>query len=239
VFSLAKYLNETGLQRALAGLWAKIQTAVNGKLNKTFVTDAGRDGLVTALLAGATEDRVNIAAPLLNPATGAVNNANGISIAGASADIAGVMTVAQLEQLNAATADIANISLTPGPPGPKGDKGDTGATGPQGLQGNPGPQGIPGQTGAQGLPGAKGDKGDTGATGATGAAGAKGDKGDKGDTGATGPQGPAGDLGYAAPTSGPLAGMNLTNAIAYINQLLNGQHKDITLDVNVIKVPLS
>ena len=57
--------------------------------------------------------------------------------------------------------------------------------------------------------------------------------------GATGPQGPAGDLGYTAPTSGPLANMTLTNAIAYINQFLNGQHKDITLDVNTVKVPLS
>jgi len=52
-------------------------------------------------------------------------------------------------------------------------------------------------------------------------------------------RGAAGDLGYTAPTSGPLSGMNLTQAIAYINQLLNGQHKDITLDVNTIKVPLS
>ena len=46
-------------------------------------------------------------------------------------------------------------------------------------------------------------------------------------------------MGYTPPTTGPLANMNLTDAIAYINQLLNGQHKDITLDVNVIKVPLS
>ncbi len=107
---------------------------------------------------------------------------------------------------------ISNISLTPGPPGEKGDKGDIGDTGPAGPQGN---------------------------TGATGAAGPPGPKGDKGDVGATGPQGPAGDLGYTPPTTGPLAGMNLTQAVAYINQLLSGQHKDITLDVNVIKVPLS
>jgi hypothetical protein len=44
---------------------------------------------------------------------------------------------------------------------------------------------------------------------------------------------------YTAPTSGPLAGLSLSNALAYINQLLNGQHKDITLDVNTVKVPLS
>ena len=100
---MEKYLNDAGLAHMLAGLWVKVQAAVNGKLNKTFVADAGRDGLVTALLAGAAADRVNISAPLLNPATGAVNNTNGISIMGASATVAGVMTAAQL---NAATADI-------------------------------------------------------------------------------------------------------------------------------------
>ena len=46
-------------------------------------------------------------------------------------------------------------------------------------------------------------------------------------------------MGYTAPATGPLAGMTLTQAVAYINELFNGQHKDITLDVNVIKVPLS
>ena len=93
---------------------------------------------------------------------------------------------------------LSTISLTPGPPGPKGDKGDkgdTGATGSQGPQGN---------------------------TGATGAAGAKGDKGDKGDTGATGPQGPAGTANYTAPASGPLAGLTLTQAIAYLNNVIQG-----------------
>jgi hypothetical protein len=94
-------------------------------------------------------------------------------------------------------------------PGPKGDKGDKGDTGSQGPQGN------------------------------TGATGSQGPKGDTGNTGATGPQGSAGDLGYTAPTTGPLANMTLTQAVAYINQLLNGEHKNITLDVNTIKVPLS
>jgi len=46
-------------------------------------------------------------------------------------------------------------------------------------------------------------------------------------------------MGYTPPTTGPLANMNLTDAIAYINQLLNGQHKDIILDVNSVRVPLS
>jgi hypothetical protein len=44
---------------------------------------------------------------------------------------------------------------------------------------------------------------------------------------------------YTAPTSGPLAGLSLTNAVAYLNQLLNGEHKNITLDVNTVKVPLN
>jgi hypothetical protein len=105
--------------------------------------------------------------------------------------------------------ELSGISLMPGPTGPKGDKGDPGSAGP---------------TGAQGL------KGDAGAKGATGATGPQGN---------TGPQGPAGTANYTPPTSGPLAGLPLTDAIAYINQLLSGQHKDITLDVNTIKVPLN
>ena len=211
---MAKFLNEQGLQRALAGLWAKVQTAVNGKLNKTFVADAGRDGLVTALLAGAVSDRVNITAPLLNPANGTVNNTNGISIMGASATVAGVMTAAQLAQLNKATSDITNISLTPGPPGPqglkgdKGDKGDTGATGmtggigPQGLKGDKGDKGDTGATGTAGgigPQGLKGDKGDKGDTGATGSIGPQGLQGNPGATGATGFQGPQGNTGATGP----------------------------------------
>jgi hypothetical protein len=41
---------------------------------------------------------------------------------------------------------------------------------------------------------------------------------------------------YSPPTSGPLAGMTLTQAMAYISQLLGGVHKDLTIDVNAIKV---
>ena len=52
--------------------------------------------------------------------------------------------------------------------------------------------------------------------------GPKGDKGDKGDTGATGPQGPAGTANYTAPASGPLAGLTLTQAIAYLNNVIQG-----------------
>ena len=270
---MAKFLNEQGLAHMLAGLWAKFQTALGGKLNKTFVADAGKDGLVTALLAGAASDRVNITAPLLNPATGTVNNTNGISIMGATVTVAGVMTAAQLSQLNAATADIANISLTPGPPGPqglKGDTGNTGATGPAGLQGNPG------------AAGSQGPQGNAGATGAAGAAGAKGVSfygwstaasltnissisgmvigdyvvnntaatrtmlgvstaigGVVRSTSATAGTAAGNIMGYTPPTTGPLANMNLTDAIAYINQLFNGQHKDIILDVNSVRVPLS
>lgn len=116
---------------------------------------------------------------------------------------------------------IAAISLIPGPQGPKGDKGDPGPAGPTG------PAGVQGPAGPQGSTGSTGPAGPTGAQGAQGA---------KGATGATGPQGPAGDLGYTAPATGPLAGMSLTQAVAYMNQLLGGQHKDITLDVNTIKV---
>jgi hypothetical protein len=96
---------------------------------------------------------------------------------------------------------LATISLTPGPPGPQGVKGDTGNTGATGSQG---PQGNPGATGATGSQGAKGDKGDTGATGPAG------------------PQGPAGTANYTAPSSGPLKDMTLTQAIAYLNNVIQG-----------------
>jgi len=46
-------------------------------------------------------------------------------------------------------------------------------------------------------------------------------------------------LTYTPPTSGPLANMSLTNAMRYINELLSGQHKAITLDVNTVIVPLN
>lgn len=87
--------------------------------------------------------------------------------------------------------------------------------------------------------------GPAGATGATGEQGPEGPmglpglEGPAGPQGATGSQGPPGDLGYTAPTTGPLAGMNLTQAVAYMNQLLSGQHKDVTLDVNTVIVPLN
>jgi hypothetical protein len=46
-------------------------------------------------------------------------------------------------------------------------------------------------------------------------------------------------LSYTPPTTGPLAGMSLTSAIAYLNELCNGVHKNVTIDVNTVKVPLS
>jgi hypothetical protein len=156
---------------------------------------------------------------------------------------------------------ISAISLTPGPPGPQGLKGDTGNTGATGSQG---PQGNAGATGATGAAGAKGVSfygwstaanltnissisgmviGDyvvnnTAATrtmlGVSTAIG-----GVVKSTSATAGTAAGNIMGYTPPTTGPLANMNLTDAIAYINQLLNGQHKDIVLDVNSVRVPLS
>jgi hypothetical protein len=79
----------------------------------------------------------------------------------------------------------------------------------------------------------------TSATAGTAAGNIRGPAGETGATGPAGPQGPAGTANFTAPTTGPLANMTLTNAIAYINQFLNGEHKNITLDVNTVKVPLS
>jgi len=52
--------------------------------------------------------------------------------------------------------------------------------------------------------------------------GPPGPKGDKGDTGNTGAQGPPGTANYTAPTSGPLKDMTLTQAIAYLNNVIQG-----------------
>ena len=138
--------------------------------------------------------------------------------------------------------------VVPGPPGPPGAPGPPGFPGAPGTQGPPGMQGIPGPQGNPGATGPAGPKGDTGNTGPTGPTGSQGPKGDTGNPGATGPtgaqgpkgdtgvQGPAGTANYTPPTTGPLANMTLTNAIAYINELLNGQQKPITLNVNTVRV---
>jgi hypothetical protein len=82
----------------------------------------------------------------------------------------------------------------------------------------------------------------TSATAGTAAGNIRGATGETGATGAQGPQGiqgPAGTDNYTAPTTGPLANMTLTQAIAYLNELCNGVQKPITLNVNTVKVPLS
>ena len=45
-----------------------------------------------------------------------------------------------------------------------------------------------------------------------------------------------GKADYTAPTSGPLSGLTLTQAMQYVSELLGGSHKDLTLDVNAVKV---
>jgi hypothetical protein len=45
-----------------------------------------------------------------------------------------------------------------------------------------------------------------------------------------------GKADYTAPTSGALAGLTLTQAMQYISELLGGSHKDLTIDVNAVKV---
>ena len=72
--------------------------------------------------------------------------------------------------------------------------------------------------------------------GGVGLPGQKGDKGDTGGVGATGPQGPAGDLGYTAPSTGPLAGLSLSAAMQWLSEFFGGAHKDVSIDVNGINV---
>ena len=173
------------------------------------------------------------------------------TILGVSTDIGGVVLS------TAATAGTAAGNI----------RGATGATGQTGATGSQGAKGDTGNTGATGAAGAAGAKGvsfygwstaanltnissisgmvvgdyvvnNTAATrtmlGVSTAIG-----GVVKSTSATAGTAAGNIMGYTPPTTGPLANMNLTDAIAYINQLLNGQHKDITLDVNTIKVPLS
>ncbi|MDR2686730.1 MAG: collagen-like protein [Oscillospiraceae bacterium] len=192
---MAKYLNETGLQRALAGLWARVNQALSAisltpgppgpKGDKGDKGDTGNTGATgpagakgVAFYGWSTASNLTNISSVSGMAVGdyVVNSGTATrTMLGLSTDIGGVV------KSTSATAGTAAGNI-------RGATGETGATGAQG------PQGI---------------------------------------------QGPAGTANYTAPTTGPLANMTLTNAIAYINQLLNGEHKNIILDVDSIRVPLN
>ena len=274
---MAKYLNETGLQHALAGLWARVSQALStisltpgppgAKGDKGDKGDTGNTGATSSQgpqgntgatgAAGAKGVAFygwNTAANLTN-----ISSISGMAVGdfvvntgtatrtmlGLSTEIGGVVCATSTTTGTAA----GNIR------GATGLTGATGATGSQGAQGNPGAQGAAGAKGvsfygwstAANLTNISSITGmvvgdyvvnNTTATrtmlGVSTVIG-----GVVRSTSATAGAAAGNIMGYTPPTSGPLANMTLTDAIAYINQLLNGQHKDITLDVNVIKVPLS
>jgi hypothetical protein len=283
---MAKYLNETGLQRALAGLWARVNQALSAisltpgpqglKGDKGDKGDTGNTGATGE--AGSQGLQGNTGATGAAGAKGvafygwstAANLANISSITGMAVDDFVVNTGTAIRTMLGVSTEIGGvvcaISATAGSAagnirgatGATGNTGATGATGSQGLQGNPGATGAAGAAGAKGVSfyGWSTAANLTNISSITGMA--VGDYvvnnttatrtilglsavigGVVRSSSATAGTAAGNIMGYTPPSTGPLANMTLTDAIAYINQLLNGQHKDITLDVNVIKVPLS
>ena len=189
---MAKYLNETGLQHALAGLWARVNQALSAISltpgppgDKGDKGDTGNTGAT-----GSQGPQGNTGATGAQGATGAKGVAfYGWSTAANLTNISSISGMAVgdfVVNTGTATRTMLGVSTVIG-----------------------------------------GVVRSTSATAGTAAGNIRG---------ATGAQGPAGDLGYTAPTTGPLAGMNLTQAIAYLNELCNGVQKPITLNVNTVRV---
>ena len=93
-----------------------------------------------------------------------------------------------------------NVGPFAGPKGDTGIQGDIGATGPKGDKGDTGQTGQTGDTGIQGDQGIQGVKGDDGTAGAKGDTGADGLKGDIGSQGIQGIQGIQGEIGLTGDT---------------------------------------
>jgi len=175
---MAKYLNETGLQRALAGLWARVQQA----LSNISLTPGpqGPPGQT-----GATGPQGQTGA------TGAAG-AKGVAFYGwdTAASLTNISSISGMAvgdfvvNTGTATRTILGVSTDIG--------------------------GVVKSTSATAGTAAGNIRGATGAAGATGA------------QGPAGPQGPAGTANYTAPTTGPLANMTLTQAIAYLNNVIQG-----------------
>ena len=190
---MAKYLNDAGLAHLLAGLWAR----VNQKLAAISLTPGppGPQGL--------KGDTGNTGATGSQGATGAAGaaGAKGVAFYGWStasnltniSSVSGMAVGDYVVNTGTATRTMLGVSTDIG--------------------------GVVCATSATAGTAAGNIRGATGAAGATGSQGAKGDKGD---TGATGPQGPTGAANYTAPSSGPLKDMTLTQAIAYLNNVIQG-----------------
>ena len=205
---MAKFLNEQGLAHMLAGLWAR----VNQKLSAISLTpgppgpkgdkgDTGNTGATGPQGPPGNVGATGAAGPQGN--TGAAG-AKGVAFYGWStaANLTNISSVSGMAvgdfvvNTGTATRTILGVSADIG--------------------------GVVQSTSATAGTAAGSIRGAAGATGASGAQGQKGDKGDTGATGATGAQGPPGTANYTAPSSGPLKDMTLTQAIAYLNNVIQG-----------------
>ncbi|MCL2810463.1 MAG: hypothetical protein FWD25_01040 [Clostridia bacterium] len=52
--------------------------------------------------------------------------------------------------------------------------------------------------------------------------GVPGLEGPQGLQGLPGPEGPPGDIGYIPPANGPMVGLSITNAVAFLNNVIQG-----------------
>ena len=213
---MAQFLNKEGLNHALSALWAR----VNQKISAISLTPGppGEKG-----------------------ATGPTGVAGPTGPTGSQ-----------------------GLSGPTGPKGDTGNNGATGVTGPQGITGPSGPAGATGgigNTGPAGTAGAKGVSfygwstaanltnissisgmviGDYVVNSTTATRTMLGVStvigGVVRSTSATAGTAAGNIIGYVPPTSGPLANMTLTEAMAYLNELCNGVQKPITLNVNTVRV---
>jgi len=211
-----KYLNEQGLARALTGLWARVNQAIS-----TISLTPGPPG--AAGQQGSPGAAATIAVGTVT--TGAARTNASVTNGGTSG------------------AAVLNFTI---PRGATGATGSTGATGNTGATGAAGAKGASfygwstasNMTNISSISGmAVGDYVVNNSTGTYTLLGVStGIGGVVRSTSATAGTAAGNIMGYTPPTSGPLANMTLTQAVAYINQLLNGEQKLITLNVNTVRV---
>ncbi|MGL5617152.1 MAG: hypothetical protein ACRDD2_13135 [Sarcina sp.] len=157
----------------------------------------------------------------LNNLTGIGTNENGVISLNTTNQLAGGITIFQLDFLGVTgITGATGVKGAIGPRGVQGIKGDVGVTGAVGIQGATGPTGLQGPqgvtgpmgpTGIQGIQGIPGEVGPIGPSGGpigpmgpTGEQGIQGEVGPRGEVGATGPMGPQGEIGPTGPEGGPI-----------------------------------
>jgi len=216
---MAKYLNETGLQRALAGLWARVNQAL-AVISLTPGPPGPKGDKGDTGSTGATGPQGNPGAKGDKGDKGDTGNTGAAGAAGAKgvafygwstasnltniSSISGMAVGDYVINTGTATRTILGLSTAVG-----GVVCSTSATA---------------GTAAGNIQGPAGPKGDTGNTGATGPAGPQGI------------QGPAGsDANIAMPSSGKLAGMTPAQAFQYLSDWLNNVEKT-TVKVKVTEI---